>query len=178
MPPCVFGKPSPLLLPTAPPAVWAGEALVSSRRWRDAQLQLLPGDVTGTSGLGTVCLCSSALRWHGRMALPLAPGVQVGETCGCHLLNAAGTSGNLFWVWFLFQKMCCLLLQTVMMRLGGWSAHVVVVAIPSWERVFAWSVFGEPVVCGGSSCWRLLLALHLGDAGTWRRGARNFPRLL
>lgn len=87
------------------------------------------------------------------MALPLAPGAQVGETWACRLLNAAGTSGNLFGVWFLFQKMCCLLLQRVMMRLGGRSACVMVVASPSWEHVLARSVFGEPVVCGGSSCW-------------------------
>ena len=106
------------------------------------------------------------------MALPLAPGAQVGETRGCHLRNAADTSGNLSWVEFLVQKMCCL-------QAAG-SGDEGGQPVPGWWHSLAGSVclpdpcLGSPLcvvevgaAAGGAAgcCWLCIRAVQGHGAG-------------
>lgn len=77
------------------------------------------------------------------MALPLAPGVQVGETRDCHLHKAADTSGNLLGIWFLGSEDVLLAAAGGSGEGGRAGSPCQGGGIPGCERALAWSVLGS-----------------------------------
>lgn len=108
------------------------------------------------------------------MALPLAPGVQVGETHDCRLHKAADTSGNLLGIWFLGS-------EDVLLAAAGGSGEGGRAGSPCQGGGIPGCGVHLPGPCWGAGCawwrWEQLPGVLVADAGSasgWRRAARNF----